>query len=85
MTSPFGLAIDLALRIALQQKRGSIIQNARQCGSSSKLRGAGVTQVAWRSWKRDVSRAFERPGTGRIAVKVIHHLGDEVLKVFRGR
>ena len=30
----------------------------------------------------DVSRPFEKPGTGRIAVKVINHLGDEVMKVF---
>ena len=30
----------------------------------------------------DTSRPFDRPGTGRIAVKVINHLGDEVMKVF---
>ena len=30
----------------------------------------------------DVSRPFPRPSTGRIAVKVINHLGDEVMKVF---
>jgi len=28
------------------------------------------------------SRPFERPSTGKIAVKVINHYGDEVLKVF---
>jgi adenine-specific DNA-methyltransferase len=28
-----------------------------------------------------VSRPFDRPETGRIAVKVINHYGDEVLKV----
>ena len=26
---------------------------------------------------------FDRPESGRIAVKVINHLGDEVMKVFR--
>jgi adenine-specific DNA-methyltransferase len=26
---------------------------------------------------------FEKPKSGRIAVKVINHLGDEVMKVFR--
>jgi adenine-specific DNA-methyltransferase len=31
---------------------------------------------------RTVSRPFARPGTGKIAVKVINHDGDEVLKVF---
>jgi adenine-specific DNA-methyltransferase len=29
------------------------------------------------------SRSFEKPSKGRIAVKVINHLGDEVMKVFR--
>ncbi|QDS99054.1 hypothetical protein HG15A2_23440 [Adhaeretor mobilis] len=28
-------------------------------------------------------RAFDNPTSGRIAVKVINHLGDEVMKVFR--
>ena len=30
----------------------------------------------------DVSRPFPKPKSGRIAVKVINHLGDEVMKVF---
>jgi len=28
------------------------------------------------------SRPFDKPKSGRIAVKVINHLGDEVMKVF---
>jgi hypothetical protein len=31
----------------------------------------------------DTSRPFDKPTSGRIAVKVINHLGDEVMKVFR--
>jgi adenine-specific DNA-methyltransferase len=31
--------------------------------------------------KRTVSRPFVRPKSGRVAVKVINHLGDEVMKV----
>jgi len=31
----------------------------------------------------DTSRPFAKPRSGRIAVKVINHLGDEVIKVFR--
>jgi hypothetical protein len=31
----------------------------------------------------DTSRPFAKPKSGRIAVKVINHLGDEVMKVFR--
>jgi len=29
-----------------------------------------------------VSRPFDAPSTGKIAVKVINHYGDEVLKVY---
>jgi len=31
----------------------------------------------------DTSRPFEKPKSGRIAMKVINHLGDEVMKVFK--
>ncbi|MEH2696319.1 MULTISPECIES: site-specific DNA-methyltransferase [Rhizobium] len=37
---------------------------------------------AWETLYSDTSRPFARPSTGRIAVKVINHFGDEVLKVF---
>lgn len=40
-----------------------------------------VDEEAWESLKRTVSRPFARPKSGRIAVKVINHLGDEVMKV----
>jgi adenine-specific DNA-methyltransferase len=38
---------------------------------------------AWATLHSDTSRAFAKPKSGRIAVKVINHLGDEVMKVFR--
>ncbi len=44
---------------------------------------AEIDREAWDSLRRDVSRPFPKPATGRIAVKVITHLGDEVMKVFR--
>ena len=44
---------------------------------------AEINEEAWASLNRDVSRPFDRPSTGRIAVKVINHLGDEVMKVYR--
>ncbi|ADK84967.1 DNA methylase N-4/N-6 domain protein [Desulfarculus baarsii DSM 2075] len=44
---------------------------------------AEVNEEAWETLYSDVSRPFEKPKTGRIAVKVINHLGDEVMKVFR--
>jgi adenine-specific DNA-methyltransferase len=44
---------------------------------------AEINQEAWESLHSDISRPFPKPKTGRIAVKVINHLGDEVMKVFR--
>lgn len=44
---------------------------------------AEVNEEAWASLNSDVSRPFEKPKSGRIAVKVINHLGDEVMKVFK--
>ncbi len=44
---------------------------------------AEIDPEAWESLRRDVSRSFPKPASGRIAVKVINHLGDEVMKVFR--
>ena len=44
---------------------------------------AEIDEEAWASLNRDVSRPFKKPESGRIAVKVINHLGDEVMKVFR--
>jgi adenine-specific DNA-methyltransferase len=43
---------------------------------------AEIDADAWESLKATVSRPFPRPKSGRIAVKVINHLGDEVMKVF---
>lgn len=44
---------------------------------------AEIDEVAWASLNSDTSRPFNKPSSGRIAVKVINHLGDEVMKVFR--
>ena len=44
---------------------------------------AEINEEAWATLKSDISRPFDRPSSGRIAVKVINHLGDEVMKVFR--
>ena len=40
-------------------------------------------QEAWATLHSDTSRPFAKPKSGRIAVKVINHLGDEVMKVFK--
>jgi adenine-specific DNA-methyltransferase len=44
---------------------------------------AEVDEAAWASLYLTVSRPFEKPKTGKIAIKVINHYGDEVLKVYR--
>jgi adenine-specific DNA-methyltransferase len=44
---------------------------------------AEINADAWESLHSDTSRPFDKPRSGRIAVKVINHLGDEVMKVFR--
>ncbi len=44
---------------------------------------AEINEDAWATLNSDTSRAFDKPKSGRIAVKVINHLGDEVMKVFK--
>lgn len=43
---------------------------------------AEINGEAWATLHSDISRPFDKPKSGRIAVKVINHLGDEVMKVF---
>lgn len=43
---------------------------------------ADIDEAAWASLYSTVSRPFAVPSTGRIAVKVINHYGDEVMKVY---
>ncbi|MDI6782895.1 MAG: site-specific DNA-methyltransferase [bacterium] len=43
---------------------------------------AEIDESAWSALYTTISRPFDPPKTGKIAVKVINHYGDEVLKVF---
>ena len=43
---------------------------------------AEIDKEAWDTLHSDISRPFDKPESGRIAVKVINHLGDEVMKVY---
>ena len=50
-----------------------------------KLRKALRTDIdesAWQTLYRTTSRPFKKPSTGKIAIKVINHYGDEVLKAY---
>ena len=44
---------------------------------------AEIDEEAWSTLYRAESRPFDRPASGAIAVKVINHFGDEVMKVYR--
>jgi adenine-specific DNA-methyltransferase len=44
---------------------------------------AEIDADVWSTLNSDTSRPFPKPESGRIAVKVINHLGDEVMKVFK--
>jgi adenine-specific DNA-methyltransferase len=43
---------------------------------------AEIDEAAWSALYATRSRPFDKPETGKIAVKVINHYGDEVLKVY---
>jgi adenine-specific DNA-methyltransferase len=43
---------------------------------------ADIDEEAWAALYRTRSRPFTVPATGRIAVKVINHYGDEVMKTY---
>ncbi|MEW6358493.1 MAG: site-specific DNA-methyltransferase [Planctomycetota bacterium] len=43
---------------------------------------AEIDEAAWSTLYSTTSRPFDPPDTGKIAIKVINHYGDEVLKVF---
>ena len=44
---------------------------------------AEIDADAWATLNSSVSRPFDAPSNGRIAVKIINHLGDEAMKVFQ--
>ncbi|MGK2849826.1 MAG: site-specific DNA-methyltransferase [Candidatus Limnocylindrales bacterium] len=42
---------------------------------------ADISDEAWATVNSTISRPFPRPKTGKVAIKVINHYGDEVMKV----
>ena len=51
--------------------------------SLKKTLKAEIDEAAWETLHSDTSRPFPKPKSKRIAVKVINHLGDEVLRIFK--
>ncbi len=43
---------------------------------------ADIDEAAWATLYSTRSRPFPRPEAGEVAVKVINHYGDEVLKIY---
>jgi adenine-specific DNA-methyltransferase len=43
---------------------------------------ADISDEAWATINSTISRPFPKPKTGKVAIKVINHYGDEVMKVF---
>ncbi len=64
------------------------VRHAYFCGAGEpydKLKRAlraEVDESAWSALYTTTSRPFPKPKTGKLAIKVINHYGDEVLKVF---
>jgi adenine-specific DNA-methyltransferase len=51
--------------------------------SLKKTLKAEIDEAAWETLHSDTSRPFPKPKSKRIAVKVINHLGDEVMRIFK--
>ena len=64
------------------------VRHAYFCGADEpyenlkKALKADIDEDAWQSLYSTRSRTFDRPSTGKIAVKIINHYGDEVLQVY---
>ena len=65
------------------------VRHAYFCGADEpyeklrRLLRAEIDESGWRAINATVSRPFEKPASGKVAVKVINHYGDEVLKVLK--
>ena len=68
-------------------RKNFLVQHACFLGANNPCKSpktlmAEIDKQAWDSLNSAVSRPFPKPDSGCIAVKVINHLGDEVMKVF---
>jgi adenine-specific DNA-methyltransferase len=66
------------------EKRGMLVlpgADDSQAGSSAP--SEQIDKAQWASLYSSKSYPFAPPASGKIAVKVINHYGDEVLKVYK--
>lgn len=73
--SPAGSSIPTAMRKAFLSAHAA---NDPYKALKTTLK-AEIDAEAWTTLNNDTSRPFDKPKSGRIAVKVINHLGDEVM------
>ncbi len=70
-------------------EEGFFVRHAYFLGANDPYRSlkrtlkAEINQEAWETLHSAESHPFDKPQSGRIAVKVINHLGDEVMRVYR--
>ena len=64
-------------------KRKTVLAKNSAYGALKTTLKAEINAEAWESLNSDTSPPFPKPKSRRIAVQVINHLRDEVMKVFR--
>lgn len=65
----------------VQREHTVVHKRSRGNAAEDRLR-ADIDEAAWATLYSTRSRPFPRPESGKVAVKVINHYGDEVLKVY---
>ena len=80
--SPAGSSTPTTTRRASSSATPTSSGRTTRTGLKTTLK-AEIDAEAWATLHSDTFRPFPKPKTGRIAVKVINHLGDEVMKVFK--
>jgi hypothetical protein len=83
LTEPYSELDDIIVISdeAHRAEAGRFARNMRMVLPKASL-SAEVDKSAWASLYSTKSSRFDPPSTGRIAIKVINHYGDEVLKVY---
>lgn len=74
--------IDMALRPVRFELTDQTRQAIDEYEKLQKALKAEINEEAWETLYSAVSHPFKEPASGKIAVKVINHYGDEVLKVY---
>lgn len=69
-------------QMVLNEGKGSSEERQQRDATVKITLKVEINAEAWATINRVLSRPFDKPKSGRIAVKVINQLGDEVMRVF---